>query len=47
MALLRSVATIGGYTLLSRVLGFARDNDLRLTYSTVEHAPPVAGRISA
>ena len=25
MALLRSVATIGGYTLLSRVLGFARD----------------------
>src|SRR4051812_9737643 len=25
MALLRSVATIGGYTLLSRVLGFLRD----------------------
>lgn len=25
MALLRSVATIGGYTLLSRILGFARD----------------------
>src|SRR5262245_39167100 len=25
MALIRSVATIGGYTLLSRVLGFVRD----------------------
>ena len=25
MALLRSVATVGGYTMLSRVLGFIRD----------------------
>ena len=25
MALLRSIATVGGYTLISRFLGFARD----------------------
>ena len=25
MALLRSVATVGGYTMMSRVLGFVRD----------------------
>ena len=25
MALLRSIATVGGYTMVSRVLGFARD----------------------
>ena len=38
MALLRSVVTVGGYTLTSRILGFARD----VLMAAVLGAGPVA-----